>query len=467
MNTSKSLSLREIADTRRPVSAPPAIMQRKSTAAIHGGLLLGLGFVLAGSVLTVAARHQRPGDEVWSVDVPCAYSSKLIQGVSSTRGLLLDEGCQATTLSEGKYIPTLVFRRVEDGRVASSIAFRAWLGFLDTHKGRLYQDLHPKLTHNAAVMPAFYLDRSPNTALMMQVPWLAVVNLGNGSITRALLPSPDQVNSNSAALHIPLDEPVPMIVSVSPDRGTVAVASNIGSDPKVFVYEPDLTERIGSWSLPRYAEGIAWSPGGKQVAVLYDGKFDGKGKYVGEFPQWMPVRLSDVEIFEVENGTKVVSFFTGGPEAEIAFSPDGQLIYAISETSNVTSLQKNALREFSSRTGSLVRVIAPNGPRLHDDFALSPDGRFVAADASTARWHPFFTEPTPEIFGNVTRVFVLDTKTGKVIFSHIRRTGVAFPLNPIFTPDGRLLIVQYGPDRSAKGNQRDLVHIVAYSLAGP
>jgi WD40 repeat protein len=431
---------------------------------------LGLLLVLAG--VSSAARRQKPGKQVWSENAPCQYGGNggaFIRGINAHNDLLLScllpQGSFAST-DLSNYVPELVLLKVEDGSEVSRKVVHAWKTFFESHKGRLYQDFHPKLTYGGALMPAFYIVRGPETVLMVQVPWLALVNLEKGSIIHSLLPSHDQVDPNSPALHIPLDEPVPMIASVSPDKGVVAVASNIGSSPKMFIYKSDLTGEIGSWALPRYAEGIAWSLDGSQLAVLYDGKFDGKGKYVGEFPQWMPVRLSDVEIFEVANGTKVVSFFTGGPEAEIAFNPDGQLIYAISETSNVTSLQKDALRVFSSRTGKLVRVIASNGPRLHDDFALSPDGRFIAADASTARWHPFFTEPTPEIFGNVARVVVLNGTTGKVIFSHIRRTGVAFPLNPIFTPDGRLLIVQYGPDRSAKGNQRDLAHVVAYSLAG-
>lgn len=439
-------------------------MPIKYIATIRRSLLLGLTLALAWSMVTPAESHRRPGDEAWSFDVPCAYSSTLVQGTSSTGLILLDEGCEAVTLSGEKYVPKLVFRRTEDGRAASSVPFNAWLGFLDHHKGRLYRDLRPKVTYSSALVPTFKLLRAPDTTLMLQIPWLAVVNLDNGSIGRSLLPSPDQADPNSPGIRVPLDDPVPMIASVSPDRGAVAVASNIGTSPKMFIYKSDLTGEIGSWALPRYTEGIAWSPDGSQLAVLYDGKFDGQGKYVGQFPQWMPVRLSDVEIFDVVNRTKIVSFFTGGPEAEIAFSPDGQSIYAISETSNVTSLQKDALRVFSSRTGKLAGVIAPNGPRLHDDFALSPDGRFIAADASTARWHPFFTEPVA--FGNVTRVTVVEARTGKVLFSRQKTTGLALPLNPVFTPDGRLLIVQYGPGRSAKGNQRDVAHVVAYSLAG-
>ncbi|TAM79100.1 MAG: YncE family protein [Acidobacteria bacterium] len=445
-------------------------MRRKGKFIARIAFWLVLPLVLAG--VPSGARCQKPGKQVWSENAPCHYGGNggaFIQGINAHDNLLLSclvpQGSFAST-ELGNYVPELVLLRAEDGAEVSRKVVHAWKAFFEGHKGRLYQDIHPKLTYGGAALPAFYIVRGPDAVLMMQVPWLAVVDLENGSIVRPLLPSRDLVNSESPALHIPLREPVPMIASVSPDRGAVAVASNIGSGPKMFIYKSDLTGQIGSWSLPRYAEGIAWSPDGKHVAVLYDGKFDGREKYVGQFPQWMPVRLPDIAVFDSATGAELLNFSTGGPESKIVFSPDGQFIYAISETSNITSLQKDALRVFSSRTGKFVRVIAPNGPRLHDNFALSPDGRFIAADASTARWHPFFTEPTPEIFGNVARVVVLNATTGKVIFSRIRRTSVAFPLNPIFIPDGRLLIVQYGPDRSAKGNQRDLVHIVAYSLAG-
>jgi WD40 repeat protein len=231
----------------------------------------------------------------------------------------------------------------------------------------------------------------------------------------------------------------------------------------MFIFNSDLTRQLRSWPLTRYVKSLAWSPDGKRLAVLYDGRFDKDRNYVGELPQskW-PTSLPDIEAFDPMAGAALIQCTSGHPESQIVFSPDGSVIYAISQQSVAGPMRGDGVRAFSSISGKLVRVIAPNRPRLHDEFALSPDGRFIAADASSELGHPFWTEPVA--FSNVSRVVVLDSKTGKVLFSRERKTGTAAPLNPIFTPDGRLLIVQYGPYLSAKGKQRATIHIVAYSL---
>lgn len=431
---------------------------------VPGALILGLGLALIGTSQSTSARGQIMGKEVWSVGVPCEYAMALVQGVSSREGVLSEEGCAAVALKGDKYLPDLVSRRADDGRVVFHAVIRAWPNFLKAHKGQFFPGFDTTRWFNASLDPSFQFLRQSDAVLMIDSPWLAVVDLRSGSIIRSLLPSPDLTDPKSPALHDPIADPLPMVVAVSSGRGAVAVASNIGKGPRVSVFNSELTKRIKTWTFSRYIKDIAWSRDGKHLAVLYDGKFDGKGKYVGQFPQWMPVRLPDVTIFDTTTGAKLVSFFTGGPEAEIAFSPNGTLVYTISETSNVTTLQKYAVRAFSSTSGKLVRVISPRGPHVHDEFAISPDGRFIAANASTPLWHPFFTEAVP--FGNVTRLVVLDAKTGKILFSHSKRIGAAVPLNPIFTPDGQSLIVQYGPVRSAKGKQRELVQLVAYSMAG-
>jgi hypothetical protein len=437
------------------------VVVRKYTFTVLAATVLGLAVAVVWAPSPVATQALKAGVQVWSVDVPCEYALALVQGASSKSGLLLDEGCIAASKGN-KYIPDLVLRKADDGQVTSRIVVHDWPGFVKERQGQFFPGSNVTRWFNAGLDPAFQFLYRPGFVLMKDSPWLAVVDLQNGAIIRSALPSPDLTDPNSPALHVPLCHPVPMIVSVAHDQGTVAVASNIGTSPRMFIFNSDLTRQLRSWPLTRYVKSLAWSPDGKRVGVLYDGKFDGSGKYVGQFPQWMPVRLADISLFDAVTGKELLKFFTGGPESQIVFSHDGQVIYTISEMSNVTSLQKDALRVFSSHTGVLVRVIAPNGPHLHDEFAVSPDGRFIAADASSELGHPFWTEPVA--FSNVSRVVVLDSKTGKVLFSRERKTGTAAPLNPIFTPDGRLLIVQYGPYLSAKGKQRATIHIVAYSL---
>lgn len=449
-------------------------MRERNGPAILCGLFAGLTMMHGLMCQAGTTPDQKVGTVAWSVNAPCRGAGNaggFVRGITAKGNLLVS--C-VVSRSDRRFcslvdwtncLPEMVLLRGDDGAVVSRKVLHKWGGFLDSHRSRLYGGFSPRFpSYGSALLPGLSLLRRPNAALLEQVPWFAVVDLETGSIARPILPSPDLTDPKSPGLLRSIDTPTPMAVAVSPAHGKIAVASNLGTEPRLFIFNQNLTKEIRSWALPRYVKGVAWSHDGKRIAVLYDGKFDSKGKFVGEFPQWMPVRLPDVAVFDATTGAKLVSFFTGGLQAEIAFSPDGSLIYAISETTNVIKLHKYAVRVFSSTTGKLVRVIRPRGPRVHDEFAISPNGHFIAANASTDLPHPFWTEPAP--FSNVTRVVLLDAKTGKVLFQHKRKIGLAFPLNPIFTPDGRLLIVQYGPYFSAKGKQRQYGHIVAYSLVG-
>lgn len=446
-------------------------MGRKGKHIVHGALLLALGLLLAAASGNVSAAGRKPGKRVWS-NAPCQYGAGgagLVSGISANKDLLVS--CETNRsprdCSEVDWtncLPELILHRGSDGTEISRNLLHEWGAFLDANKSRLYPSFCSSgSAGDDTLFPAFW-PLGPRTVLAVQVPWLTVVDLQTGSIVRSVLPSPDLTDRQSPGLHVPISNPIPMIVAVSPHATQVAVASNIGKGPRVFIFNSDLTKQVGSWAIPRFVEDLAWSPEGKRLGVLYDGKFDAKGKFVGEFPGLMPVRLPDVDVFKVASKVKLASFFTGGPEAEIKFSPDGSLIYAISEKSNVTTLQRDAIRAFSSASGKLVRVLSPNGPQVHDEFAISPDGRFIAANASTPRWHPFWSEPSA--FGNITRVVVLDAETGQVIFQHERRVDLDVPLNPIFILGGRLLLVEYGPRRSMRRKQLYRISIVAYSMAG-
>jgi hypothetical protein len=420
-----------------------------------GPFIPALGISLAMATLVGSAAQAKPWVQAWSLSIPYASpSQRAVEDTGRSGLLLLDRGSDFAVAagSYGKYVPDLALRTAEGGRIISRRRLLSWLSFKAARQGRLYDDPEP----------TFRFVCPPGTLLMVQVPWLALVDLRTGSIIRSLLPSPDLSDSHSRAPHV-LSNPLPMAVAVLADGRAVAVASNVGDRPRLFVYNSDLTRCMAVRSLPRYATGLAWSPHGKRVAVLYDGKFNGKRDFVGEFPKLMPVRLPDVAIFDADAGRQIMTFFTGGPESEIAFSPGGSLIYVISQESNVTSLQQDAVRAFDSHTGKLVRTLAPKGPPVHDEFAISPDGQVIAANASTGLWHPFFTEAPA--FGDVSRVELFDAKTGRVIFSRSARTSADLGLNPVFSPDGRLLIVQFAPGRSARQRRAGMLHIVAYPLA--
>src|SRR5690348_8850272 len=254
-------------------------MRRKSQLGFYASLTLGFAITTAPATLGAMGQSRRTGGPAWSVDVPCEYALALVQAASAKDGLLLDEGCIAASKGN-KYIPDLVLRKADDGQVASRTVVHDWPGFINERQGQLFPGSNVTRWFNAGLDPAFQFLRQPGFVVMKDSPWLAVVDLRNGSIIRSILPSPDLTDPKSPALHVPLWHPVPMIVSVAPGRRTVAVASNIGKGPRMFIFSSDLTRQLCSWPMKRYVMGIAWSPDGKRVGVLYDGKFDGSGKYV-------------------------------------------------------------------------------------------------------------------------------------------------------------------------------------------
>jgi hypothetical protein len=178
------------------------------------------------------------------------------------------------------------------------------------------------------------------------------------------------------------------------------------------------------------------------------------------------VRLPDIEIIDAESGTKVDDFFTGGPESMITFSPDGSLVYTISEPGQSylpDDWQREVIRVFSPKTGSLIRTMISKGTGLHSVMAISRDGRYIAAAAPTPLWHFPLSE---DLGGGVNdRYVVLEAASGEVIFRCIEKTStIGASSGPFLSPDGRILIVGFPPGLSRKELASSIGHITAYAL---
>jgi len=254
---------------------------------------------------------------------------------------------------------------------------------------------------------------------------------------------------------------------VNPSDGRVAVIFNTGQVPRVSVYSSDLSKVMQAWTLPRYMQDLCWSPDGKNLAVLYSGGFDEKKRFVGASPDFELKPLPDVEIFEADSARSLLTFSTGDLEAQIAWSPDVNLIYTISRSKynrGANSWNYGAVRAFSARDGKLVRTMTIPRTGVRNSFAVSPDGRLIVADGST---------PVPDFFWwiresqgsseKLARFAMFDAQTGQLITTHEEKSpGKALGFDPMrfaFSPDGRVLYVDPNYANTRRG-----AHVDVYSL---
>lgn len=110
--------------------------------------------------------------------------------------------------------------------------------------------------------------------------------------------------------------------------------------------------------------------------------------------------------------------------------------------------KEGAVRMFSASTGDLLETVTSGRYQLHNNFALSPDGRLIVADASThAPWLLLNALRHGErvLYIKMARFVILDAQTGKLLFEHHEETaGPGYGMYPMrfgFSPDGRRLLV--------------------------
>jgi WD40 repeat protein len=252
-------------------------------------------------------------------------------------------------------------------------------------------------------------------------------------------------------------------MAVNPAKGLVAAGFNVGIRPRIFLYNADL-KGPKILELSQFVQDVCWSPDGRRLAVLYSGEIDGKGKFVGNDPHFRPLGIPDVEIFDPASGERQLRFFSGDREAKVAFSPDGTRLYTISLRDKAFN-QKGAVRIFSASSGTLLKTITSSRYYLHNNFAVSPDGRFIAADASTKPpYLPLLLNVLRNgergLYNKTARFVLLDAKTGKVRFEyHEVAPGPPGGMGSMvfaFTPDGHRLLVDPNLEGCGFGERVDV-----------
>jgi WD40 repeat protein len=278
----------------------------------------------------------------------------------------------------------------------------------------------------------------------LQGNYLVLIDMRKGGEVLRVLPSPD-LNSAPPPLQNVMWRITHRTLALSPDHRLVAAAYNWGIKPRVFLYTADLRTAVLSWELPRYLQDICWSPDGQKLAVLYSGGFDANNTFVGASQGFKLTGIPDVQVFDASSGKSLLRFFSGGVEAQLAFSPDGTRLYTISPARyNRPTSKEAAIRVFSASEGALLRTISFPRYQLRNGFAISPDGRLIVADASTPAPYFFFKEMFAEgaFYRKHARFVIADAQTGRLLFTHDEITpGEGSPMRFAFSRDGSRLVV--------------------------
>lgn len=312
-----------------------------------------------------------------------------------------------------------------------------------------------------------------NRIVALQTPWLVLLDVAKQAEIRRIVPSESYLQKDAEGEPASIEGHLRVAyLAVNPQDGSVAAAFNVGKQTHLYVYDSRLQMQTGSYSLPRAVCDLCWSPDGKKLAVLFFGWLDENRK---SFYYWYRDTLHrpDVWVIDARTGEPLVKFWTGSTEDRIAFSRDGSLIYTIDDYTNVqyggaitaflsgAQVRKAALRVFSAASGAQVQTIAAGPKGIHTDFAFSPDGRLIAADASTYVPLILGWREMEQPSGKIARVVLLDAKTGDLLFEHHERTegNIWEPLGMAFSPGGRLLFVDF-----PRGDRCSHHHVEVYSL---
>jgi hypothetical protein len=279
----------------------------------------------------------------------------------------------------------------------------------------------------------------------LQTPWLFLVDALTGREVSRYLLSPGLLKGVSPYAGIALEplEAAPNgdLVAAVANQGSIA---NQGAVRRLVVLRADLQGVIADAPLEYYVadRGLAWSPDGGRIAVLYDLFLDEKGHDVDWWGKDSLFRTQrDVEVFDARSGRSLLRFKTGAWEDGISFSRDGEALWCVSANrSDLSGWSKDVIRIFSSSDGRLMRTVEAGGWGLRGNFVISPSGRLVVADAS--KIVPYFLKE-PNMGQKIGRFVLLDAQTGEALFRYHRRTAgyYIWPSHFAFTSDERYLLV--------------------------
>jgi hypothetical protein len=301
----------------------------------------------------------------------------------------------------------------------------------------------------------------------LQAPWLFLVDALTGKEVSRYLLSPGLLKGVSPYAGIPLDP-----LETSPNGDLVAAVANQGSMAdqgavrRLVVLRADLQGVVADAPLKYYVadRGLAWSPDGGRIAVLYDLFLDETGHGVNPWGKDSLIRTQrDVEVFDARSGKSLLRFRTGAWEDRISFSRDGRTLWCIPVPLEGNGLlmtltaklivtlshapmpprirwNQDVMRVFSSTDGSLIRTIEGGSRGFRGNFAISPSGRFVVADASEIVPYHVAEPPTDQKIGAFT---FFEAATGNLLFSFRKRmTGYyVYPYHFAFSSDERYLLV--------------------------
>jgi len=278
----------------------------------------------------------------------------------------------------------------------------------------------------------------------LQTPWLFLIDALSGTEVSRYLLSPGLLKGVSPYAGIPLDP-----LETSPNGDLVAAVANQGSIAdqgavrRLVVLRADLQGVVADAPLEYYVadRGLAWSPDGGRIAVLYDLFLDERNHYANWWAKDSLLRTQrDVEVFDARSGKSLLRFKTGGWEDGISFSRDGETLWCISANRSDIFWGRDQIRIFSSSDGRLIRTIKEGGWGLRGNFVISPSGRLAVADAS--RIVPYFLKEA-DLGQKIGRFVLLDGGTGEVLFRYHRKTtgNYIYPSHFAFTSDERFLLV--------------------------
>src|SRR5262249_42018769 len=138
--------------------------------------------------------------------------------------------------------------------------------------------------------------------------------------------------------------------------------------------------------------------------------------------------------------------FSGGPEAKLEYSPDGHFIYCMSQNRFLgyswSDWGKETVKVFSAADGAVVRTMRLSRNGIRNSFALSADGKLIAADASTDL---FRLLQEPDFAHKMGRFAVFNSETSEKLFEyHSPMDGqMTAAIRFAFSPDGRTLFVDF------------------------
>jgi WD40 repeat protein len=310
-------------------------------------------------------------------------------------------------------------------------------------------------------------------------PWLALIDIQTKKEIQCVLGTRGFFGVKLSAADVDKMPRSQAVVAVDSKDGRVAVAYNTLKNPQILVFSRYLRTRVAGWKALKYVQGLFWSPDGKRLGVLYyntyEPSYNQREEWRNRDPEVAFAGVPDVSIFDVSSRKELLSFATGGFEAKATFSPDGKLIYVIAhcrvfrEYARGSDWTKDTLRAFSSTTGKLVRAFKVKGTGVRDNFAVSPDGDFIAADCNKDVHSPLYYNlltlltMREDLSDDVNAGFViLDTSSGRLIFRETQRMvgAVSSSLPLFFSAKGGLLIANFGRTSNRVAGQ-----LLAYSIS--